>query len=121
MTSEVVWVDLPVIELKRAIKFYQKITASKFHQFDDKVAALDHKPGFASICLFESEDERPSSEGALIYISLSQPIEHAIHTVEQAGGQIIRNIHTIQPYGKRAIILDSEGNRIALHETLENK
>jgi len=120
MTSEVVWVDLPVIDLKRAIIFYQKITASNFHQFNQYVAALDHKPGLASICLFESEDEKPSQEGALIYISLSQPIDQAMLMIEDLGGSIIRPLHIIQPYGKRAIILDSEGNRIALHESIES-
>jgi len=118
MTSEVVWVDLPVIDLKRAMNFYQKITASKFHQFSEQVAALDHKPGLASICLFESTDEKPSKEGALIYISLSQSIEQALLMIEDLGGEIIRPIHEIQPYGKRAIILDTEGNRIALHESI---
>ncbi|MCJ8312982.1 MAG: hypothetical protein HRU38_12590 [Saccharospirillaceae bacterium] len=118
MTSEVVWVDLPVIELKRAMHFYQKITASKIHKYSEHVAALDHKPGLASICLFESNDEKPSKEGALIYISLSQSIEHAMLLIEQEGGSIIRPVHEIKPYGKRAIILDSEGNRVALHEPL---
>ena len=120
MTSEVVWVDLPVIDLKRAMTFYQTITASKIHQFNEHVAALDHKPGLASICLFESTDEKPSQEGALIYISLSQSIDQAILMIERAGGKIIRALHEIQPYGKRVIILDSEGNRIALHEPIDS-
>ncbi|BCE01638.1 VOC family protein [Marinicellulosiphila megalodicopiae] len=120
MTSEVVWVDLPVTDLKRAMTFYSAITASKFHHFSEQVAALDHKSGHASICLFQSTDESPSKEGALIYINLSQSIENAIKQVEINGGKIIRPIHEIQPYGKRAIILDSEGNRIALHEPLDN-
>ena len=31
------------------------------------------------------------------------------------GGSIIEPLHSIGPHGFRAIILDSEGNRIALH------
>jgi predicted enzyme related to lactoylglutathione lyase len=35
-------------------------------------------------------------------------------TTEQ-GGKVVQEIHSIGPHGFRAIILDSEGNRIALH------
>jgi len=32
-----------------------------------------------------------------------------------SGGQIVQDIHPIGPHGFRAILIDSEGNRIALH------
>jgi predicted enzyme related to lactoylglutathione lyase len=34
--------------------------------------------------------------------------------VEQRGGKVLQPKHPIGPHGYRALILDSEGNRIAL-------
>ena len=31
------------------------------------------------------------------------------------GGQVVKTKHAIGPHGYRAIVLDSEGNRVALH------
>ena len=36
-------------------------------------------------------------------------------SVELNGGKILKTRHSIGPHGFRAIVLDSEGNRIALH------
>jgi uncharacterized protein len=33
------------------------------------------------------------------------------------GGKVVKPVHSIGPHGFRAVILDSEGNRIALHST----
>jgi len=42
-------------------------------------------------------------------------LEEAVALVEANGGKIVQPVHPIGPYGFRAIVLDSEGNRIALH------
>ena len=38
----------------------------------------------------------------------------ATKTVEH-GGEIVQDVHSIGPHGFRAIVLDSEGNRMVLH------
>ena len=40
---------------------------------------------------------------------------YAVTAVPAAGGTVVLDTHEIGPHGYRAIILDSEGNRIALH------
>jgi len=42
-------------------------------------------------------------------------MDEAIEAVEQNGGKILQAKEQIGAYGYRAIVLDSEGNRIALH------
>jgi len=42
-------------------------------------------------------------------------LDAAIDAVVPNGGKVIKPKHPIGPYGHRAIILDSEGNRVALH------
>ena len=34
------------------------------------------------------------------------------------GGEVMQPKHQIGPYGYRAVVIDSEGNRIALHSTV---
>jgi predicted enzyme related to lactoylglutathione lyase len=42
-------------------------------------------------------------------------LDQAIAAVEANGGKVLQPKHPIGPYVHRAIILDSEGNRMALH------
>ena len=52
----------------------------------------------------------------LAYLELMQPsLEQAIGATEANGGKVLQPRHAVGPYGFRALVLDSEGNRIALH------
>jgi len=42
-------------------------------------------------------------------------IREAVGQTERRGGKILEPIRAIGPHGFRAVILDSEGNRVALH------
>jgi len=42
-------------------------------------------------------------------------LDEAIATVEPNGGKIVQPKDAIGPNGFRAVVMDSEGNRIALH------
>ena len=39
--------------------------------------------------------------------------------VGKNAGKVLKPIHPIGPHGYRAIVLDSEGNRVALHSTTD--
>ena len=41
----------------------------------------------------------------------------AVAQVQRHGGKVLKAPESIGPHGFRAIVLDSEGNRIALHST----
>lgn len=120
MQTPIAWIDMPVSNLERAMSFYQKITNIEVTKMAGNVEAaiMAHQQGEASICLFVSEDEAPSASGPIIYISVNQALIEAVKMVEECGGRLIKGIHQIGPYGNRAIILDSEGNRVALHQGL---
>jgi predicted enzyme related to lactoylglutathione lyase len=51
----------------------------------------------------------------LLYFNCEGRLDQAIAAVEPNGGKIVQPRHQIGPYGFRAVVLDSEGNRIALH------
>lgn len=42
-------------------------------------------------------------------------LDDVLTAVSANGGKIVQPRHAIAPFGFRAIVLDSEGNRIALH------
>ncbi|MBW8907160.1 MAG: VOC family protein, partial [Betaproteobacteria bacterium] len=45
------------------------------------------------------------------------PYSDAVAQTQKHGGRMLKAIENIGPHGFRAIVLDSEGNRIALHST----
>lgn len=118
MANQVVWFDIPVIELDRAIRFYSAVlgAAIKKEQFlGMAMGILPHKQGEVGGCLFQSQTDRPSNQGPLLYLNCNGRLDAAIQEVEANGGRVIQPKHSIGPHGQRAIVLDSEGNRLALH------
>ena len=118
MSNQIVWVDIPVKDLDRAIKFYSAVLGApvKKEQLPEMaIGILPHQDGEVGGCLFKSDTDEPSTKGPLLYLNANGRLDQAIGTVEANGGKIVQPKHQIGPYGSRAIILDSEGNRIALH------
>jgi predicted enzyme related to lactoylglutathione lyase len=115
--NRVVWVDIPVADLDRSAKFYTAVLARPVHveQFGDiRFGVLDHQDGNGG-CLVVHPDQITGTAGPLIYLNVDGRIRNAVSQAETHGGKVVEPIHTIGPHGTRAILLDSEGNRIALH------
>lgn len=51
----------------------------------------------------------------MLYYNVIGYLEDALEQVKKQGGEVLQAAHSIGPCGHRAICLDSEGNRIALH------
>lgn len=64
--------------------------------------------------LTKSENTKPSKEGTLIYFNASPEIQIVIDKVEPAGGKVLVPKTQIKA-GFIAVILDTEGNKVALH------
>jgi hypothetical protein len=60
-------------------------------------------------------DNAPSKTGPLIYLNAEGRLPQAVRAAVDHGGKVLQAIHQIGPHGLRAIVLDSEGNRVALH------
>jgi hypothetical protein len=60
---------------------------------------------------------KPSStDGPLIYLNGNPDVQNVLDRVEAAGGKVLVPKTQISPeYGHMAVIIDTEGNRIALH------
>src|SRR5271169_4961179 len=112
------WTDIPVTNLDRAIQFYsavlgQPVTKESGAGFE--FGLLPHPDANVSGCLCETEDNWPSEHGPLVYLSVEGRLDQAIQATKESGGRIVKDKHQIGAHGFRALIRDSEGNRIALH------
>jgi predicted enzyme related to lactoylglutathione lyase len=118
MANQIVWCDIPVLDLDRAVRFYSAVLGQvvKKQEFPGMlIGVLPHNDGEAGGCLFTSPDEKPSDKGLMVYLNANGRLDDALSAVTANGGKIVQPRHQIGPFGFRAIVLDSEGNRIALH------
>jgi predicted enzyme related to lactoylglutathione lyase len=118
MKNQIVWCDIPVKKLDRAIKFYsavlgQKVSKETFGKMS--FGLLPHVESAVGGCLVVSDEAKPSADGPLVYLNCEGRLDKAVTAVKKNGGKILKPKHQIGPYGFRAVVLDSEGNRIALH------
>ncbi len=116
--NTICWKDIPVVNLDRAIKFYSavlgvKVKKESFSGF--KMSLLPHESQNVLRCLCKLKGNKPSKTGPLIYLSVGARHDKAEKAAAKKGGKVLQKKHMIGPYGFRSVILDSEGNRIALH------
>jgi predicted enzyme related to lactoylglutathione lyase len=117
--DRVVWFDLPVADLERASRFYAavlgiEVSPAKAGNFT--FAVLEHGPDGNGGCLIPNAKE-VSAAGILVYMAVEGRIRDAVTETQKQGGRVLKAIESIGPHGYRAIVLDSEGNRIALHSS----
>lgn len=116
--NQFVWCDIPVTNLDRAIKFYSAILGQPVQKQSMPgmtFGLLPHANDSVSGCLVEMKDRKPSTDGPQVYLNCEGRLDMAIANVELNGGKVLQAKHPIGPYGFRAVVLDSEGNSIALH------
>ncbi len=113
--NTVLWLDIAVMDLDRAINFYQCVLAT---------SARDSRPAHASATLQLSPQgsgitliatDNISSGTVTPYLNCHTRLEQALSQVIQNGGTVLQGKHSMEPFGFRAVILDTEGNRLALH------
>lgn len=114
--NRAVWFDIPVSELDRAAAFYRAVLSVQVKKEDMggfQLCVIEHGDGNGG-CLVKSPDE-VSAVGVMIYLNVNGRIRDAVAQVRTHGGGVVEDVHSLSPHGFRAIVLDSEGNRVALH------
>ena len=117
--SQVVWFDVPVQDLDRAIRFYSAVRGCEVAKQEAApgmfVGVLPHEGQAIGGCLVVPRDNSPSDHGVLVYLNCDGRLNDAVAAVAPHGGMVLEPVHSIGPYGSRSIVKDSEGNRVALH------
>lgn len=119
--NRVVWVDIPVADLERAAAFYRAVLAVgvDIASFDEaSFAVLHHEDGNGG-CLVPDASAIARNGGPLVYLNAEGRLRDAVAQAERLGGRVLEAPRSIGPHGFRAIVQDCEGNRIALHSSVD--
>lgn len=119
MTNSINWFEIPVLDFARAKKFYETLYDAEIMEMpfpDGKYGMLpsDMEKGVGG-GIAQYEGFVPSANGALVYLNGGEDLSIPLSKVEAAGGKIIMPKTSIGPNGFMAQILDTEGNKVALH------
>jgi predicted enzyme related to lactoylglutathione lyase len=113
------WFEIPVKDLDRAIKFYEKVFDVKLspEEMGGMKMALfpftQDAPGAAG-SLIKGESYEPSHAGTVVYFSV-EDIPETLRRINANGGKTLMPKTAIGQYGFIAQYEDTEGNRLALH------
>ena len=118
------WFEIPTSDIDRAQKFYETI-------FDMKMSAMDFPQ--IKMRIFPTEVDKDTISGAivstrpgfynpsethgpLIYLNGNPNLQEPLDRVVKAGGKIlVPKTQVSEDHGYLAVIIDTEGNRIGLH------
>ncbi|MCS3531445.1 VOC family protein [Chryseobacterium sp. JUb7] len=122
-TNPVIYFEIPVHDLIRAEQFYTSVFNFNFEKeiIDHYEMALfpfeETKSGITG-ALAKGDVYQPTKKGIIIYFK-TENIDLTLETVLKHGGKILYPKRIDEKYGFAvAEFEDSEGNRIALHETI---
>ena len=113
------WFEIPVKDLDRAVKFYEKVFDVKLSPEEMggmKMAMFpftQDAPG-APGSLIKAESYEPSHAGTVVYFSV-EDIPETLRRINANGGTTVMPKTGIGQYGFIAQYEDTEGNRLAIH------
>jgi predicted enzyme related to lactoylglutathione lyase len=115
--NRLVWFDIPVTDVERAATFYRAVLGIEVHVVpmgEGKLGVLEHHDGNGG-CLVHDPESITRQGGILVYLNAAGRIRDAVRQAERLGGRVLEPILGIGEHGFRAVVADSEGNRIGLH------
>ena len=115
------WFEIPVEDLARAKQFYETILAIEITESEMGPAKMGWFPmemGAAGSpgTLIKSDGYTPSHDGSLVYLHVDA-IDPTLELINANGGKTLVCRMSIGQHGFIAHFEDSEGNRVALHES----
>lgn len=120
--NPVVYFEIPVTDIDRAIKFYKSVFNFTFEReiIDSNEMALfpfeEENTGISG-ALAKGEIYKPTNDGVVIYFN-TENIDKTLKIAIESGGQMLYPKTSNGDLGFVAEFEDSEGNRIALHQPL---
>src|SRR5262245_18865790 len=117
---QAVWIEIPVRDLERAMKFYQAVfgLAATEVGADEvrRTTTLHYTPdGGPGISLNQTRNFEPSDRGTLVYLDAGEDLTDHLKRVEAAGGAVVEPKTSMGEAGYYATFRDSEGNVLALY------
>lgn len=128
MKNAISWFEIPTTDIDRAQKFYEtifnmKMNPLEFQNIKMRMFPIDNPMEGIGGTLVQMTGDfyKPSgTDGVLIYLDGNPDVQIILDRIEAAGGKILVPKTAISDeYGDMAVFMDTEGNRIALHNIPE--
>jgi len=121
MLNAVNWVELPSVDFERAVRFYETILESKLRRevSNGELNALFPTEGDDPVggSIISRPSQKPSTDsGTLAYLNAAGKMSAILSRIEAAGGKVLLPRISIGAPGFISMFLDSEGNKVGLHE-----
>lgn len=118
------WFEIPVSDLSRAKTFYETILALEITESEmgpNKMGWFPMEMGAAGSAgtLIKGDGYTASHDGSLVYLHVDA-IDPTLDLIEGNGGKTLMPRMDIGQHGFVAHFEDTEGNRVALHESPVN-
>jgi uncharacterized protein len=122
----IVWADIPVVDLQRAMKFYGHVTGQPVTVMpggENGIAVIGGPGGTpdlgegmqVSVDLYVGG--KPSMDGATVYLASNGDIDGMADRVREAGGTILQEKQFMgEMVGWIVFFQDTEGNRVGIQQ-----
>lgn len=121
MSNVINWFEIPAKNFDRACSFYEKVLDGTVQVMDNSENPMQMGflpgtgPGTVGGAIVKGEGYEPSNTGSVVYLNGGDDLSTPLNRVEKAGGQVLMPKTAIGENGFVAHIMDTEGNRVALH------
>ncbi|MGY5958200.1 VOC family protein [Kosakonia sp. BK9b] len=119
MNTLINWFELPVQQLDRAVDFYQHVLGGEFrHETIGQIemAVFPHTKPATGGALVKGPMFKSATGGAIVYLSTAN-LDVALKRVRDKGGECVFGPEVLpHNIGTIALIIDSEGNQVGLHQ-----
>ena len=113
------WIEIPVLDIERAAKFYGQLLNVEVSITDmgpRRMATLYFEPNEVGGSLLQSPDVKPGNQGAHVYLNAGRgsDLEAMIERVRSLGAEIVLPATPMGDDGRFATFRDTEGNLLSL-------
>jgi uncharacterized protein len=119
--NNMVWFELPVSDLDRAVSFYETAFAIQLRtdaRFPDIAMFPRVSDDAVTGALAVMPDSLPSLGGAVVYLNCDGDLDGVLARTQAAGGSVLQEVAQLPGgMGWIAQIRDLDGNRVGLHAT----
>ena len=119
MKDYVTWFEIPAYNMLRAKHFYDEVYGIVMDtaQVGDFNMAYFPTEGGIGGAVVQGPGCLPNDTGALLYLNAGAGLDLMLERVQRAGGRVVMGRTLIgEDAGSFALFIDTEGNRLALHE-----
>ncbi|MFO0727866.1 MAG: VOC family protein [Myxococcota bacterium] len=118
MKNAITWFEIFVSDMDRAARFYESAFQLELKReifFGKPFGVFPADEEGISGALVYDPARKPSEAGTLLYLPVDD-VDATLKRVSAQGGRTVQPKTSIGEFGTIAVILDSEGNAVGLHQ-----